>query len=98
MRKSTLKSLWGRAPATVAGAATAAVALSAVLATSAGAAGGSINLVAYSTPAAAYTALASVYAKTTGGAGTTVAGSYGPSGQQARNVAAGQAADVVNLS
>jgi sulfate/thiosulfate-binding protein len=97
MHKFTLKAR-GRRLAPVAGAAAAAIALSAGLATSAAAAGGSINLVAYSTPAAAYTALASVYAKTTGGSGTTVAGSYGPSGQQARNVAAGQAADVVNFS
>lgn len=84
--------------APIAGATAAAIALSAAVAPGAGAAGGTINLVAYSTPAAAFSALATVYAKTTTGAGTTVAGSYGPSGQQARNVAAGQAADVVNFS
>lgn len=87
-----------RAARRLAGAAAAAAFVSAVVATGAAAAGGTIDLVAYSTPAAAYTALAQVYAKTAGGAGVTVAGSYGPSPQQARNVADGQAADVVNFA
>lgn len=76
----------------------ATLAASAALSSTAAAAGGTINLVAYSTPAAAYTALAALYATTPAGSGTTVAGSYGPSGQQARNVVAGQSADVVNFS
>jgi len=64
----------------------------------AGAAEGTINLVAYSTPAAAYTAINVAFSKYPAGAGITVAGSYGPSGTQATNVINGQAADVVNFS
>jgi len=76
----------------------AGLAASLTLAQPASAASGTINLVAYSTPAAAYTAIATAFSKTPSGTGITVAGSYGPSGQQARNVVAGQAADVVNFS
>jgi sulfate transport system substrate-binding protein len=64
----------------------------------AGAASGTINLVAYSTPSAAYTAIATAFSKSPAGTGITVAGSFGASGTQARNVVAGQAADVVNFS
>jgi len=72
--------------------------VAASLAPAAAAASGSINLVAYSTPAAAYTAITTAFAKSPTGTGITVASSYGPSGQQARNVVAGQSADVVNFS
>jgi sulfate/thiosulfate-binding protein len=67
---------------------------------STGASGGSktINLIAYSTPQKAYEALAPAFAKTTEGAGSTVAGSYGASGTQRDKVLAGQKADVVEFS
>jgi len=59
---------------------------------------GSINLVAYSTPQPAYEQLVKKFNATPAGANVTVNASYGPSGQQSRNVAAGQPADVVNFS
>jgi sulfate transport system substrate-binding protein len=77
------------------------VATSGVLATTAFGAtepSGSITLVAYSTPAPAYTQLISDFQKTAAGAGVTVSPSYGASGTQARAVAAGLPADVVNFS
>ena len=43
----------------------------------AGASGGSVSLVAYSTPKPAYTALAAAFAKTKAGAGITVSSSFG---------------------
>lgn len=57
-----------------------------------------INLVAYSTPQKAYEKLAPAFARTASGAGSEVAGSYGPSGAQEKQVAAGQPADVVEFS
>jgi len=42
--------------------------------------GGTVNLVAYSTPKPAYTVLATDFAKTKSGAGITVSPSFGPSG------------------
>jgi sulfate/thiosulfate-binding protein len=60
--------------------------------------GGSIDLVAYSTPKDAYGKIVSAFQKTSGGNGTSFNQSYGASGDQARAVAAGQAADVVALS
>ena len=60
--------------------------------------GGSVNLVAYSTPKPAYTVLAQDFAKTSAGAGVTVAPSFGPSGTQATSVVDGLPADVVNFS
>jgi sulfate/thiosulfate-binding protein len=64
----------------------------------AGAQGGSVNLVAYSTPKPAYTVLATDFAKTKAGSGVTVASSFGPSGTQATSVIDGLPADVVNFS
>jgi sulfate/thiosulfate-binding protein len=61
-------------------------------------AGQTVNLVAYSTPEKAYTALIAAFNKTTAGKGVTVSESFGPSGTQARAVAAGLPADVVNFS
>lgn len=61
-------------------------------------AGQTINLVAYSTPEKAYTQLISAFNATTAGKGVTVSESFGPSGTQARAVAAGLPADVVNFS
>jgi sulfate/thiosulfate transport system substrate-binding protein len=60
--------------------------------------GGSVNLVAYSTPKPAFTVLAQDFAKTKAGAGVTITPSYGPSGTQATAVADGLPADLVNLS
>jgi sulfate transport system substrate-binding protein len=62
------------------------------------ASGGTLNLVAYSTPQSAYAALVPLWQKTPGGKGWSVAQSYGPSGDQSRKVAAGLPADVVNFA
>src|SRR5271167_2636667 len=64
----------------------------------AGASGGSVSLVAYSTPKPAYSALAAAFAKTKAGAGVTVSPSFGPSGTQATSVVSGLPADLVNFS
>jgi sulfate/thiosulfate-binding protein len=60
--------------------------------------GGTVNLVAYSTPKPAFTALAADFAKTKAGAGVTVSPSFGPSGTQATSVVDGLPADLVNFS
>ena len=57
-----------------------------------------VNLVAYSTPQEAYQALIPAFQKTAAGRGVSFTQSYGPSGDQARAVAAGLPADVVALS
>lgn len=59
---------------------------------------GTINLVAYSTPAPAYGALIRAFNKTPQGKHVTVLQSYGASGSQSKAVLAGQPADVVNFS
>jgi sulfate/thiosulfate-binding protein len=60
--------------------------------------GGSVDLVAYSTPKDAYGKIISSFQKTQAGNGTSFSQSYGASGDQARAVAAGQNADLVALS
>jgi len=60
--------------------------------------GGSVSLVAYSTPKPAYAALLTAFAATKAGKGVTFSQSYGPSGTQATAVAGGLPADVVNFS
>ena len=60
--------------------------------------GGTVNLVAYSTPKPAFTVLAADFAKTSSGKGVTVTPSFGPSGSQATAVVDGLSADVVNFS
>jgi len=60
--------------------------------------GGSVDLVAYSTPKDAYGRIISAFQKTSAGNGTSFNQSYGASGDQARAVAAGLKADVVALS
>ena len=60
--------------------------------------GGSVSLVAYSTPKPAYTVLATDFAKTKAGAGVTISPSFGPSGTQATSVVDGLPADLVNFS
>jgi sulfate/thiosulfate transport system substrate-binding protein len=60
--------------------------------------GGSVALVAYSTPKDAYGQIISSFQKTSAGSGSSFSQSYGASGDQARAVAAGQSADIVALS
>jgi sulfate transport system substrate-binding protein len=64
----------------------------------AGADGGSVALVAYSTPKPAYGVLSAAFAKTKAGAGVTITPSFGPSGTQATAVADGLPAGLVNFS
>jgi sulfate transport system substrate-binding protein len=74
--------------------------LAGVLAGSAGGAtrGGSVDLVAYSTPKDAYGQIISAFQQTAAGSGVSFSQSYGASGDQARAVGAGQPADLVALS
>ena len=60
--------------------------------------GGSVALVAYSTPKDAYGQIISAFQKTSAGSGSNFSQSYGASGDQARAVAAGLKADLVALS
>ena len=60
--------------------------------------GGTISLVAYSTPRDAYGSLIPAFQKTSAGKGTSFQQSYGASGEQARAVIAGLKADVVAFS
>jgi sulfate/thiosulfate transport system substrate-binding protein len=76
----------------------AAIALALVAVASARTDGGSIALVAYSTPRAAYADLIPAFQKTAAGKDTSFSQSYGSSGEQARAVEAGLKADVVALS
>src|SRR5436853_2161313 len=71
-----------------------------VLLTSAGAStkGGSISLVAYSTPKDAYAQLIPAFQKTKAGKGVSFTQSYGASGDQAQAVVNGLHADVVAFS
>src|ERR1700749_873658 len=57
-----------------------------------------LNLVAYSTPKPVMQKLIAKWQQTHAGRGVSFAQSYGPSGSQARAVAAGQPADVAFLS
>src|SRR5256885_7016110 len=57
-----------------------------------------VDLVAYSTPKDAYGKIISAFQKTAAGNGVGFTQSYDASGEQARRVAAGLPADVVNLS
>jgi sulfate/thiosulfate transport system substrate-binding protein len=59
---------------------------------------GTLSLVAYSTPQVVYDELIPAFGKTTTGAGVAFKTSFGPSGDQARAVEAGQKADVVTFS
>jgi sulfate transport system substrate-binding protein len=61
-------------------------------------AGTTINLVAYSTPKAVMAKLISRFAHTSAGQGVSFSQSYGPSGSQAKAIAAGQPADLAFLS
>lgn len=85
-------------PATLGSIAAVALALAALPAAAGAQTGGTVNLVAYSTPKPAYTVLSADFAKTKTGAGVTVSSSFGPSGTQATSVVDGLPADVVNFS
>jgi sulfate transport system substrate-binding protein len=61
-------------------------------------AGSSVNLVAYSTPQPIVQKLVARFGQTSAGKGVSFSQSYGPSGSQARAIAAGQPADVAFLS
>ncbi|HET8752444.1 MAG TPA: sulfate ABC transporter substrate-binding protein [Gaiellaceae bacterium] len=61
-------------------------------------AGTSISLVAYSTPKPVVQKLISRFGQTPAGRGVSFTQSYGPSGAQARAIAAGQPADIAFLS
>src|SRR5271167_3267250 len=90
------------APRSIARAASRAlpiVAASALLAGCGSSSGGkTVGLVAYSTPQAAYAALIPAFQATTAGKGISFTQSYGASGDQSRQVLAGQTANVVNFS
>src|SRR5690348_13143088 len=75
-----------------------AVALTGCGSSSGGGSGSTINLVAYSTPAAAFKTIEGAFQKTAAGKGVKFKESYGPSGDQSRAVAGGQPADFVNFS
>jgi sulfate/thiosulfate-binding protein len=61
-------------------------------------AGTTVNLVAYSTPKAVLAQLISRFGHQAAGQGVSFSQSYGPSGSQARAIAAGQPADIAFLS
>ena len=65
---------------------------------SSGSGGKSLNLVAYSTPQVVYDQIIPDFQQTGGGEGVGFKTSFGPSGDQARAVEAGQKADVVTFS
>jgi sulfate/thiosulfate transport system substrate-binding protein len=82
------------------GAAVLAVALAAGVGipAAAGAATGSVDLIAYSTPKPAYAALITAFNATSGGSAVTFSQSFGASGAQSTAVVNGLPADVVNFS
>ena len=89
-----------RIKAAVAATVTGVLALSAC-STASGDAGddaSTIDLVAYSTPEAAYTEIQTLFQETSEGEGVTFKTSYGGSGDQSRAVEGGQPADFVNFS
>ena len=59
---------------------------------------GTLSLVAYSTPQVVYDQLIPAFGKTASGKGVGFKTSFGPSGDQARAVEAGQKADIVTFS
>jgi sulfate/thiosulfate transport system substrate-binding protein len=60
--------------------------------------GGKVDLVAYSTPRDAFAKIIPAFQRTAAGKDTSFSQSYGASGEQARAIAAGLHADVVDLS
>ena len=88
----------GRRYLAVAGLTGASLAAGVAIPSIAGAASGSVAVVAYSTPKPAYAALIKAYNATTAGSGVTFTQSFGASGSQATSVVDGLPADVVNFS
>jgi sulfate/thiosulfate-binding protein len=76
----------------------ALIAFLALAVTAAANAGGTLNIVAYSTPKPALAKIISDFQSTPGGSGSSFTQSYGPSTSQAKAVIAGQSADLVFLS
>ena len=80
----------------------AALAVAGCSSSASGASGSSssktINLVGFSTPKPAYDALAAGFNQTSAGKGVQFSSSYGPSGSQAKAVAAGQKGDYLAFS
>ena len=72
--------------------------IAAGVAGTAAASGGTLTLVAYSTPQVAFQKVISLWQKTPQGKGWSFAQSYGPSGSQSRAVASGLPADIVNFA
>jgi sulfate/thiosulfate-binding protein len=87
-----------RGVAPVLGALTACGALTGLALPAGAAGGGTVNLVAYSTPKAAYGAEIAAFNATPAGKGVTFSQSFGSSGTQASDVIAGLPADIVNFS
>ncbi len=76
----------------------AALAVGVGIPATAGAATGSVDLVAYSTPKPAFAALIAAFNATTAGKSVTFSQSFGPSGAQATAVVNGLPSDVLNFS
>ena len=83
-----------RAAAVLAAAALTVAGLSACSSTS----GKKVYVVGYSVPAPAYSAVGDAFAKTSEGKDVSLVSTFGPSGTEAKAVAGGQKADVVNFS
>jgi sulfate/thiosulfate-binding protein len=99
----SLKSLFRRGPARgvtglLLGVLVAGGAVAGVAGVAGAAGGGTVNLVAYSTPKAAFEAEVTAFGATKAGQGVTFSQSFAASGTQALDVVNGLPADVVNFS
>jgi sulfate/thiosulfate-binding protein len=98
-RRHALRQVFGRrAAVTLLGVVAAAGSAVIGLAGPAAASGGTVNLVAYSTPKAAFGAEVTAFGATPAGSGVTFSQSFAASGTQANDVVSGLPADVVNFS
>jgi sulfate/thiosulfate transport system substrate-binding protein len=98
-RRHAIHQAFGRRGAvTLLGAVVAAGTAVIGLAGPAAAAGGTVNLVAYSTPKAAFAAEVAGFQATSAGSGVQFTQSFAASGTQANDVVSGLPADVVNFS
>jgi sulfate transport system substrate-binding protein len=98
MTRSTYDSSARRHRALIAAAVAAALLTGLAVPATAGAASGSVALVAYSTPKPAYAALIKAFNATSAGKSVTFSQSFGASGSQSTAVVNGLPADVVNFS
>jgi sulfate/thiosulfate-binding protein len=96
-RRHAIRKLFSRGTVALLGVAAAGTALIG-LAGPAAASGGTVTLVAYSTPKAAFGAEVAAFEATKAGSGVTFSQSFAASGTQADDVVAGLPADVVNFS